>query len=115
MELETLEDLRKAVEDSDGILTVSMRDVRDAYGVKKLGVHVRAGISKALRGQGLAHYPPELPEYQEESLRVYKQGTRVADLVNAVLTPSADTDEQLREWVGGEADDVLDKIRELVC
>ena len=40
-------------------MTVQMERIRNDYGAGRLGVHVRDGISKALHGAGLGHYPDE--------------------------------------------------------
>jgi hypothetical protein len=100
-----------------GVVTTTMEVLRDAYGAGKLGVHVVANIHKALLGLGLAHYPPELPTYQEYPVRIYKMGSPVADVIDAVLEPTAAHDEELRQLLqnGQGAVEILDQIRELVC
>ena len=115
MEFQSFEEIRERVEASEGVLTVSMRSLRDAHGAGKLGVHVRAGIGKALLSQGLAHYPPELPEQQYDVVRIYLQGSPVADRINAVLNLTEDSDDHLRQWVTGDAEDTLRRVKELVC
>lgn len=80
----------------------------------KLGVHVRAGISDSLRQHGLGHYPPELPNYQWDEVRIYRQGTPVGRLIEAVLSVSANNDEVIRDLAGSDASANLVKIRELV-
>jgi hypothetical protein len=114
-DFDTLEELKDLVESSGGVLTVDMEDVRDAYGAGRLGVHVRLNISKALNGLGLGHYPPALPDRQWQPIRVYKLGSPAADFIGAVLDPSEDNDEVIREAAGGEAAQTLEQIRELVC
>lgn len=111
----TMGEVRADVEAHVGVLTMKMGALRDAHGVRKLGVHVRTGISEALKGAGLAHLPNPLPDYQENPVRVYKQGTPVARLISAATSPSVELDEVLRQAVGGEASEILAKIRELVC
>ena len=113
--LESLEQLKQVVEGHQGVLTLTMQRLRDAYGAGRLGIHVRTTIHKALLGLGLGHYPRELPTYQEDPVRIYKLGSRIADLIDAVLEPTADHDEELRRAMGGDAEDVLSKIRALVC
>ncbi len=111
----TIAELRDQVEQNDDVFTTTMEILRDVYGAGKLGVHVRAGISKALASEGLGHYPTELPIYQHEAVRVFKQGTAVADLIEAVLVPNAQHDEELRQKAGGDESTILRQIRELVC
>ena len=113
-EFKTLEELKAAVEENDGVLTLEVRVVRDAYGADRLGVNVRANISKALKGLGLGHYPAELPEYQHQPVRLYKLGSKVADLIDAVFEPGDQHDKELREAAGGSDSEIVRKIRELV-
>ncbi len=114
-DIKSLDQLRQVVEENEGVLTITMEHLRDAHGAGRLGVHVRTSISKALLGRGLGHFPEELPAYQENPVRIYKLGSRVADLIDAVLKPNPDNDEQLRRAGGGDAEAVLDNIRALVC
>jgi hypothetical protein len=115
IELDSLEDLEKVVVENGNVASVMMWEVRDAYDAERLGVHVRAGIEKALAKLGLGHYPKEIPDRQDQVLRVFKLGTPVADLIGAVLTPGEDEDERIREAVGGDEAQLLEKVRELVC
>jgi hypothetical protein len=113
--VKNMNDVRSAVEEAANVRTFPMEALRDAYGAGKLGIHVRTGMSKALKSVGLAHSPDPLPVYQENLVRVYKQGTPVADLIEAAVMPGTDRDEELRQAVGGEASETLAKIKELVC
>lgn len=112
---ENLEAIRDDVEAHDDVLTLRMAHVRDAHGAGRLGVHVRDAISKRLAGLGLAHYPVQLPDGQDEMVRVYKQGSATADLIDAVLVPSEGHDDELRQAIGGNPQEIIDRIRELVC
>jgi hypothetical protein len=112
MALETIKD---KVEAEGGVASLLMGDVRDAYGAGRLGVHVRSGISKALLGMGLGHFPTDLPDSQYARVRIYKLGSSVADVIEAVLNPGEAGDARLRETAGGNAEGLLAEIRELVC
>lgn len=112
---ETPEALRDAVMDNGGVLTVRVGEVRDAFKYGRLGVHVRSDISKRLNGLGIAHYPPEVPDWQERPIRLYRMGTPIADLIDAVLEPTPNHDEELKAAVSGGAADVLNQVRALVC
>jgi hypothetical protein len=109
------EALRDAVVENGGVLTVRVGDVRDAFHYGRLGIHVRAEISKKLNGLGIAHYPTEVPDWQENPIRLYRMGTPVADLIDAVLNPTESHDEEIRGAVSGAAADILNQIRGLVC
>lgn len=120
-DFDSLEELRDQVEKNGGVVTVRMEEVRDAYQAGRLGVHVRSNISKRLRGLGLGHFPLEaddgepMPYRQSAPVRIYKLGSPVADLIDAVLDPGDEHDEELREAATGSSSEILDRIRELVC
>lgn len=65
--------IKNQIEENGDISSFSMTELRDAAGKEKLGVNVRAKISKTLAGLGLGHIPKELPTYQHESVRLYKR------------------------------------------
>lgn len=108
-------DIKTLVEESGGVATFKMVDVRDAHGAGRLGVHVRTNITKELKGLGLGHFPSELPDSQYAEVRIYKLGSPVADLIEAVLKPGAAGDVQLREAASSEAQRILAEIRGIVC
>ena len=110
-EFENFEELDQLVRNSKGVLTVRMEQLRDAYGAGRLGRWVRQGIGKELAQRGLAHFPAELPENQWRHVRIYKNGTPAADLVQALMEPGKDGDEIIRQSLNGEAQDKLLRIR----
>lgn len=107
--------LRKQVEADGGLHTTTMEVLRELHGAGRLGKHVRDSISGALGAHGLGHLPKELPTYQDQQVRVFRLGTPIADVVNAVLLPSPSGDQVLRQLGGVKGQDILKKIRELVC
>jgi len=109
------DELAKRVSENGNVLTVTMGQLRDAYKAEKLGVNVRDNIGKMLAGMGLAYHPKPLPTYQDELARIYKQGTPVADLIDAVLNkPTVENDEVIRGRVNESDTSILNKIRELI-
>lgn len=118
-----LADIRAAVDEHGDVLTLTMEQLRDSYGVARLGVHVVADISRQLKGFGLEHEPQELPLSQWERVRVYRRSSPVGDLIAAVRVPSDAHDELLRKAAGltigddagAEALRVLSVVRDLVC
>lgn len=114
-DFEDIPAIRKAVEENGDLLTLPMWSVRDAYGADRLGRIVRENIERELAGVGLGCLPKTLPTYQEEEVRVYKLGSRVADLIDAVRRPSEQGDDRLREAGSNEASARIEQIRELVC
>jgi hypothetical protein len=118
MEVKTnpFDDLKRRVQSEGGVLTLPAWEIRDMYGAGRLGAIVRENISRELRRQGLGHYPAEIPGDQYKHIRIYEQGSRVEDLIEAVLDPNEDGDRILRDAVGGaEAERaLLDQIRSLL-
>ncbi len=101
--------------ENENMVTLSMEQVRDAWDYGRLGVHVRRQVSNDLRGMGIGHYPRKLPEYQHEPVRLYKLGTPVADLIDAVLHPSEDNDAALRQVIAEDAQQILNQVKAIVC
>lgn len=81
---ESWAELRGEVEDKDGVLQVQMWELRELMNAGRLGVHVRASITRELAGIGIAHLAPELPGNQYDSVVLYRLGTAVAAVVGAV-------------------------------
>lgn len=50
---DTFDELRQLVTNEDGLVLTDMEALRDAHGVGKLGVHVRAAIHERLESYGL--------------------------------------------------------------
>ena len=113
--IQSYDALRKQVDADGGLYTSSMEQLREIEGAGRLGQHVRASISNNLAAHGLGHLPTELPSYQEFQVRVYRLGTALADVINAVLSPNATGDQVLRQVATADAQDVIKKIRALVC
>ncbi len=113
----TFQELRDIViqPENGGVVTVKMEQLRNAHGVKKLGDHVRNRIVGELDGVGLKAYPRELPNNQNELVRIYRAGTAIAELIDAVINPSPEHDQELRELVVGGHKETLQRIKELVC
>ncbi len=107
--------LRRQVEAESGLHTTTMEILRELHGAGRLGKHVRDAISGELAAHGMGHLPEELPSYQEMLVRIFRLGTPIADTVNAVLNPSTGGDQVLRQIGAAQGQDILKKIRELVC
>jgi hypothetical protein len=109
--------IKEEVEKNGNVKTVTMAQLRDAHGAAKLGVNVRAEISRTLAGMGLGHVPQELPGYQDELVRIYKNGTPIGDLIGAVLTPGQQNDTILvaSGTTGIDYAAIISKIRDLVA
>ncbi len=73
---------------------------------------VRENIAKKLDGRGLGFVGEELPGYQEKSVRIYRRGTPVADLINAVMNPGDEHDRVIMNAANNEAQQALNRIKE---
>ena len=114
-EVKSMEEVRELVNQKGGVLTTTMEVLRNAYGKGRLGIHVLAGIDSSLAGLGLGHYPPALPDSQEKPIKLYRKGTPVGNLIEAVLGMEQCRDEQLRTAAAGDDASIIKQIRELVC
>lgn len=111
-------DIKHQVEESGNVCTVTMLTLREAAGKDKLGVNVRAEISKTLAGMGLGHVPEELPSYQHEQVRLYKHGTAIGDLIDTVLITGEQNDKKLKEQINEDQTnylEIIEQIRDLVA
>jgi len=110
---ETYEELSAAVDGDGGITPISMNTLRLINGAGRLGPGVCNIISKELSQYGLGHIPEELPSYSTEEVRVYRLGTQIGDIINAIVQPSHSGDQLLRA-VGGAAEGKLERIKAIV-
>lgn len=115
MTIESYDKLNELVEETGGLLAVQMETLRDLHEAGRLGVHVIAGIQDKLASHGLGHFPESLPSSQDAFVRIYKKGTSMAKIVEAVLFPSELGDAVLRETANIDTEEKLRQIRELVC
>lgn len=108
------QDFAAIIEDENGILLTTMETLRDAHGVSKLGIHVRAAIADQLKSYGIGTLPEDLPAYQHEPVRLYRLGSPIANIISAVRYPSEAGDTTLRR-AGGDAADKLRRVLEIVA
>jgi hypothetical protein len=111
----TYDEVEELVDEQEGVATVWMAGLRTAQNAGKLGVHVRKAISDELNRRGLGYYPKPLPEYQQYQVRVYRLGSRIANIIDAVLDIDEESNETIRSAAGGDAGEVLKQVRALVC
>ena len=103
------------VNDNGGVVVLQMREIRDAYGAQKLGSQVVRDIEKAITAQGLAYYPtPSIPGNQNEWVTLYLPGSPAGKLINAVLSPSAESREIICDALSGADKDALREIKGII-
>ena len=110
----TWDELKEKVEQNENVLTVSTAELRDIYGVKRMGVHVAHEIEAKLAGVGLG-VTPEIEADAWQQVRLFKLGTPVGDILNAANNPGDEGDRTLRDLAEGDASERLRQIKALVC
>lgn len=106
--------IRAELDNEGGILSISMGELRDAYQVFRLGVHVRKGIHDTLESKGIGHYPAELPVYQDDRVRLYTLGSAFANMVKDLDDLTEEADQRLRDTVQSDHGETIKRIKELV-
>lgn len=109
----SFDELDQLVVERGGVLTTDMRDLRERVQAGKLGRYVIENIRDQLKSRGLAS--SELTNEQTDPVRIYKQGTLVANLIEAATSVGEAHDERLRLVAESRADEILKQIRALVC
>jgi len=115
MDFKDYDELVRAVDSNDGVLTCEMSTLRDVHRAGKLGVHVVASISSELDSRGLGHHPAQLPVNQWEKAKLFRRNTPAGDLIRAALSLDPKSDDVVRAFARNSANDIIKKIRELVC
>lgn len=110
----TYDELREAVIADGGVYHTTAGVLRDIQKAGRLGTTVRDTIVRRLGEHGLAVLPPDLPQYQEQSVIIYQTGGTVEQVVEAVAYPSEAAAKVLRGLATSNAQDILQQIRALV-
>lgn len=110
---QNMEQIRQEVNKAQGVLTVTMVDLKGAYNAINANKLTLRAIGKELQGMGLGYFP-ELSSNMQQQIRLYKIGSPVADLIESVLKPSQEHDDDLRQVINGGAEAILARIRELL-
>jgi hypothetical protein len=110
----TYEDLRETVLGKGGLLRVPMGDLRDIEKAGRLGKIVRDRIHTNLQHQQLGHLPVDLPNDQDDVVRIYDTRGPLGAVVAAVLNPSQAGDKLLRELSSKGAEKKLSDLRALL-
>lgn len=112
--MSNLNALSKRVEDNNGVLSMTMWQLRDACGFDRLGSNVVKSISEKLSIKGLRCFPRELTMNRDDLVRIYDPRTPAGLLVAAVLKPGNANDEKIVSVSANSATVTLAKIREIL-
>jgi hypothetical protein len=122
--LNKLDAIQKKVKDADGVLTVSMKELKELHGALRLKELVRESIAEHLKYKqigfvGVGPGYDELPNSENEWVRLYMKGTPVARIVEAVLLKGNGGDQQLRELASSSSavttQDIIQKMKLLIA
>jgi hypothetical protein len=108
------EQIRTDVVEAGGIKSLKMQVLREASVYKKLGPGVNKEISSLLHQKNLGH--SKMPVYQHESVYVYEQGSKAAQLFSAIMgTPSESGAEAILKAVTPDDSDIgaVEKLEEV--
>ena len=109
-------EVRSRVEAGKGVATFTFEELRDVIGAGRMTFGAIERIEKSMAPTGLALvYDREGPINQWATARVYDRNTSVGKFVEAAHRVGEEYDDQLREAVAGEATEIVDRIRALVC
>jgi hypothetical protein len=102
--LSSFAELRERVDAAGGLYVTTMEPLRKLHGASRLGSTVRNNIALSLEANGLGSLPADLPNYQDQPVRVYRLGTPLAAIVEAVQAPSTAGDRVLLGVIDGCSD-----------
>jgi len=110
------EELSESVQQEAGVTAITMRDLRDGFGYKRLGPGVVSVISSELKAVGLGHFPVPLPDDQRQTVLIYQLHSAIEPVLKAVAEPSEENVDVLRHLHENRSEDsaVLSQVRQLV-
>jgi hypothetical protein len=111
--IDNFDQLADLVEDDD-LVVVQMQNLRAAAKWDRLTMGALDAITDELRQRALGVYPG-LTQNRHEEVRVYRIGTPIGNLVESVIKPSDQGDKRLREAATNSGQELIRKIRGLVC
>jgi hypothetical protein len=97
VEFETFEELAEAVQENGGLVECVMYQLRDTAGWDRLTNRMLVDIEDQLSQKALGYFPWPMPQGRRDEVRIYKRGTKVGNIVEAVLKPADHKDDLLRE------------------
>lgn len=108
------DELDEWVLEEDNLVTVSGVGLRNAAGWSRMTEGTVAFIEDELKKRALGCFP-RLSADRHAEFRIYKKGSPLGNLIEAVLQPTDSGDKLLRESSSGAAQEILRKIERLVC
>lgn len=76
------DEIKKRVDDKGGVLSVQMKELREAHGASKLGNNVINEIQALLAEKGIGHSPADLPTAAGRRVRLHTLMSRLKDSID---------------------------------
>lgn len=118
MRFEDVQELRELLEESDGLEVVTLQELRESIGYRKLGPLVLNSVAEKLVGQGIGYFPEwvidanDMPRGRQE-VRVFLKDSQLGRIVQSVLEPTDTGDRRLLELVGEGDSSAADKLEQI--
>lgn len=109
------EELAAEVASNGHVLVCRMERLRNLAGYGKLGKYVVEDIEQRLRRAGLGWHTKQPADNAANFVLLFTHGTAIERVVHAVLDPTREGADILRDAINESANDKLLKIKALVC
>jgi hypothetical protein len=106
-------ELKQRIEKNEGVLTITMEVLRNAYGRERLGKNILEEIAALLRRLGIEHQPRQLSACQSDYVRLYIAKSAVGRIIKAAVSWSSSNDDTLRKAASSKTVEALQRVREL--
>lgn len=96
--INTMGNLRQRLDESSGIMTISMGELRSVLGHGRIGPRVKIKMIDQMREAGLEVIPntaERLPDKQNSLVRVYDPSSDIGRIMQAMVVPSKENDQIL--------------------
>jgi len=94
-----------------GVVTIRLDELRNAFGFQRLGANVRWEIAQSLRQAEIDFVPPQLPNRDHEMIRLFDKRLPIPGLLKAAVELDPEMDQVLAEAARGIKSPVSTKRR----
>ena len=116
-----IEFVESELDENADVVTLSLKDLKGVASIGRLGGKIRFLIEQALRRNDIGFFPDPLPTSDTENIRLYRLGTKAAQVMIAATTLGEESDAKLRKFTKGLASsddsvalEAIQKIRRIV-
>lgn len=107
------------IAEGEPVVVVTLEQLRDALGYRRIGTLVLAEMKQKLAGSGLGYFPRDILDNnsspsQYEEIRVYLKDSNVGKIVESVFEPTVAGDTFLAGFNDNSDTSTLEEIRRLL-